>query len=260
MSEQLPPYTPLLLGFVAGGTVILGAIPLLRARISREGMARLALIASGILAYLALETGSQAAEITEHMLEEKLWGDFFAAAFTTSAALIGTWALLSSFEKERGVASISQNSPLVIATALGVHNVAEGFAIAAALLAGALASALTFTIGFAIHNATEGFAIVAPGALVKSKWISIKRVAALALIAGLPVTLGASVYYTGFNNEIFFANLNTIATAALVYPMVRINLIGASILGGFNAKFWSWLFAGIATAYALESVMIASLA
>jgi ZIP family zinc transporter len=252
-------YYPLLLGFIAGITVIFGAIPLLRARVGGEALAKLSLIASGILAYIALETGKESSETIEEMLHKGLLNDFLIAAVTTSAALLGTWILLSSIEREKGVATISKNSPLVIATALGVHNVGEGFAIASALLSGAVYSAIMFTTGFAIHNATEGFAIAAPGVLTRSEWIKIRRVLALALIAGLPTSLGASIYYLGYVNDIFFANLNTIATAALIYPMIRINLISASLLGGFNIKFWTFYFIGIALAYSLETVIILSM-
>ncbi len=50
-----------------------------------------------------------------------------------------------------------------MALAYGIHNVGEGFVIASALLSGAVANALLFTVGFAVHNATEGLGTVAWG-------------------------------------------------------------------------------------------------
>jgi ZIP family zinc transporter len=250
---------PLLLGLIAGGTVIVGALPIMKIKISKEKTAYLALLAAGILAYIALDTGSAAGETLEHLLEEKHWTEFTVGIITTSIALLGTWVILALFDKEKGPSVATQNTPLILATALGVHNVAEGFAIAAALLAGAVGSAITFTIAFGIHNATEGIAIASPGRLTHSKWLTVKNIVLLSLIAGLPVSLGSAVYYIGFENELFFANLNTIASAALVYPMIRVNLIGASLLGGFNIKFWTWFFLGVAIAFGLESLVIASL-
>lgn len=250
---------PFILGFIAGATVIIGALPVVRAKLSKEKIAYLSLLASGILAYIALDTGASAGEAIEEMLIKKDWIDFLISALTTSIAIIGTWYILSTIDGNRKPSETVQNTPLTLATALGVHNIGEGFAIASALLAGAISSALTFTIAFGVHNMTEGFAIVSPGKLTHSKWLSIRNILLLSLIAGLPVSLGASIYYLGIQNEILFANLNSIATAALIYPMIRINIVGASLLGGFNRKFWTWYFLGIAFAYSLESIMTAAL-
>ena len=85
--------------------------------------------------------------------------------------------------------------PLTIAAGLGAHNVGEGFAIAAALLSGSVSSALAFTIGFAVHNATEGVAI--SSALVYRRIPPLRDLLALSLLAGLPTTAGALVYYLG---------------------------------------------------------------
>jgi ZIP family zinc transporter len=105
---------------------------------------------------------------------------------------------------------------LIIAIGLGVHNIGEGFAIASALLTGEIASAITFTVGFAVHNATEGFAIATPLIILKKERI-MKSIIIASLIAGLPAVLGSSIYYIGYISDVYIANLNSIATASIVY-------------------------------------------
>jgi zinc transporter ZupT len=61
-------------------------------------------------------------------------------------------------------------------------------AIGSAYAAGALALGALLVVGFALHNTTEGLAIVAPVAHLRP---SIRRLAALGLIAGAPAVLGA---------------------------------------------------------------------
>jgi ZIP family zinc transporter len=51
---------------------------------------------------------------------------------------------------------------MVIATAIGLHNFAEGLAIGVSAKAGAIGLATVLIIGFGLHNATEGFGIVGP--------------------------------------------------------------------------------------------------
>jgi len=51
---------------------------------------------------------------------------------------------------------------LLIAVGIGLHNFAEGLAIGQSAASGELALALLLVIGFGLHNATEGFGIVAP--------------------------------------------------------------------------------------------------
>lgn len=106
----------------------------------------------------------------------------------------------------------------MVAIALGVHNIGEGFATASSLLAGAVKSALTYTIGFAVHNATEGFAVAGPSLTGRTS-VGPARLSALAALAGLPTLAGVAVYYTGFSNGLFLALLNAIANASMPWSM-----------------------------------------
>jgi len=64
----------------------------------------------------------------------------------------------------RGLASWSAARRLafLIAVGIGLHNFAEGLAIGQSAAGGEIALALMLVIGFGLHNATEGFGIVAP--------------------------------------------------------------------------------------------------
>jgi ZIP family zinc transporter len=58
--------------------------------------------------------------------------------------------------------SAARRLSLLIAMGIGLHNFAEGLAIGQSSALGELALALPLVIGFGLHNATEGFGIVAP--------------------------------------------------------------------------------------------------
>lgn len=51
---------------------------------------------------------------------------------------------------------------LLIAVGIGLHNFAEGLAIGQSAASGEIALATLLVVGFGLHNATEGFGIVAP--------------------------------------------------------------------------------------------------
>jgi ZIP family zinc transporter len=51
---------------------------------------------------------------------------------------------------------------LLIAVGIGLHNFAEGLAIGQSAAQGEIALATLLVVGFALHNATEGFGITAP--------------------------------------------------------------------------------------------------
>ncbi len=64
----------------------------------------------------------------------------------------------------RGIASwsVARRLSLLIAVGIGLHNFAEGLAIGQSAASGQVALATMLVIGFALHNATEGFGIVGP--------------------------------------------------------------------------------------------------
>jgi ZIP family zinc transporter len=260
---------PIVLGFIAGITVLLGALLILYSgrKASGTSLGFLNGLAGGVLAYLALEAGSEVSEYVEGLAKWDTLADFLVAFIVTSVALIGTWLILAGVERRlisSGGISSSVLTATIVAIALGLHNVGEGFAIAASLLAGRIASALLFTVGFAVHNLTEGFAIAgpfftrSPVKVVDKRLVSL--VAGLSLLAGLPVVPGALVYYLGVSSELFTATLLTIATASIIYAMLHINLSALAKLGGVSGPlFWISIFSGIALAYTTETIILFSI-
>jgi ZIP family zinc transporter len=147
-------YTPLMYGFVAGVTVFVGVAMLyvFRWRASQTALGALQAFAGGILAYIALE--AEVAEHVESLAKCETFGLFLRDAVLTTAVFAGVFLLLSWAERRATAKGMPQSllTAFIVALAYGVHNVGKGFAIAGALLSGAVASALLFTVGFAVQR------------------------------------------------------------------------------------------------------------
>ena len=90
----------------------------------------------------------------------------------------------------------------LVALGIGLHNLGEGLAIGSAYAIGSLALGAALIVGFALHNTTEGLAIVAPVAKdgeAAPATASLRRLAGLGLLAGLPAVLGAWIGASAFN-------------------------------------------------------------
>jgi ZIP family zinc transporter len=79
---------------------------------------------------------------------------------------------------------------MVIATAIGLHNFAEGLAIGVSAKAGEVGLATVLIIGFGLHNATEGFGIVGPLGGMRPSWTWLGLAG---LVGGGPTLLGTIV-------------------------------------------------------------------
>ena len=79
---------------------------------------------------------------------------------------------------------------LMIASAIGIHNLGEGLAIGVSARTGAISLATVLVIGFALHNATEGFGIVGPLGNANPSW---RWLGMAGLIAGSPVLIGTII-------------------------------------------------------------------
>ena len=189
----------LLLGFLAGATILLG-LPLGRLR-SPAPSVRLFLNATavGILLFLVWDVLSAAWEPIDAALTAMHEGDGglgtaigygLIAVAGLSIGLVslvqyerwmarraparpagapprpqGPGAMtISEVKPPRGIAtwSAAKRLSLLIAVGIGLHNFAEGLAIGQSAAAGEIGLALMLVIGFGLHNATEGFGIVAP--------------------------------------------------------------------------------------------------
>ena len=209
----------LLLGFIAGVTILIG-LPMGRLRSVKPGTRQfLNALAIGILIFLLWDVLTHAWEQTD----EALGSHHYATAVTyggvmlvcVGAGLIGL-VYFDRWMKHRaarlrpegpGAATAQQalipagpdaaraqaaGLSMLIAVGIGMHNFGEGLAIGSSAAAGQLSLALLLVIGFGAHNATEGFGIVAPLAAAgeRPSW---RRLALLGLIGGGPTFVGTIV-------------------------------------------------------------------
>ncbi len=191
--------TTLLLGLIAGATIVLG-LPVGRLRRPTPSL-RLLLnaVAIGVLIFLVWDVFSAAWEPIDAALAATHEGDNqlgtavgYGLLFTGGLA-VGLLSLvwyerwmgrkvaakpaqdpvrpqgpgamtIGEVQPPRGLRSWStaRQLSLLIAVGIGLHNFAEGLAIGQSAAAGEIGLALMLVIGFGLHNATEGFGIVAP--------------------------------------------------------------------------------------------------
>ena len=216
-----------LLGALAGFTIYLG-LPVGRLELvgSRTRVA-LAMFSVGVLVFLLVDVLSHGFEIAEDAVTDFQAGDAsFGHAAGLALLLVGGFSLgsagLGILERRMRTATppppIAGGSTevltapdhqalealaaaararalqtgLIIAVAIGVHNLAEGLAIGVSAQSGELGLATVLVVGFALHNATEGFGIVGPLGDVKPSWAWLGLTG---LIGGAPTFLGAMIGY-----------------------------------------------------------------
>jgi ZIP family zinc transporter len=180
------------------------------------------------------------------------WVDFFLALTIGLLVFLGVDALIASLASARLVAGAFQGTSLVligalgtplaihalgqlggrrraesawgvamlIACAIGLHNLGEGLAIGAAYASGAIALGTTLVLGFLVHNTTEGLGIVAPLAEQRT---SLGQLVLLGTIAGVPTIFGAWIggfTYSPLLTTLFLA-VGAGAIAQVVYVIGR---------------------------------------
>ncbi len=122
--------------------------------------------------------------------------------------LLGTPLAIAAFgewRKRRRVVHGAFYVSLLIAVAIGLHNLGEGLAIGSAYATGEIALGTFLVLGFLLHNTTEGLAIVAP---VAAERPTLGQLLLLGLIAGVPTILGAWIggfTYSPVWTTLFFA-------------------------------------------------------
>jgi zinc transporter, ZIP family len=192
----------MLLGFIAGVTILLG-LPIGRLRRPAPSLrALLNATAIGVLLFLVWDVFSHAwAPIDEALASVHAgkgglgtaagYGALFAGGLAVgllSLVYYESWMVRRISRGQASTAASGSHGPgamdvgelqarrpsriaswsdarrlsLLIAVGIGLHNFAEGLAIGQSAASGELALALLLVIGFGLHNATEGFGIVAP--------------------------------------------------------------------------------------------------
>jgi ZIP family zinc transporter len=244
-----------LLGAIAGFTIFLG-LPFGRAsRLGTRGRVALSMLAAGVLAFLFMDVGAEALGIVEHHLdayknhEASLWPVAGLFALLSAGFLVGVGGIATAQRRvlspaaalppvagaestatmsapeladhRRAIGAIERRAlrtGMIIATAIGLHNFAEGLAIGVSSQAGEVGLATVLIVGFALHNATEGFGIIGPLNGVRPSW---RWLGVAGLVAGGPTFIGAMVGYQVTSDALqllFFA----LAGGAILYVLGEI--------------------------------------
>jgi ZIP family zinc transporter len=243
-----------LLGALAGFTIYLG-LPVGRLELlSARTRVALAMFSVGILVFLLVDVLSHGFEIAEDAVSAFHDGTgSFAHAAALALLLVGCFGLGSAglgilerrmrardtvlppiaggstdaitvedHERVAGQAAAARAQALrtgmIIATAIGLHNFAEGLAIGVSARAGEIGLATVLIIGFALHNATEGFGIVGPLGAVKPSW---RWLAVAGLVGGGPTFLGSTAGYSVTSDPLELA-FYAVAGGAILYVIGEI--------------------------------------
>ena len=249
----------LILGFIAGVTIVLG-LPVGRLKRPMPAL-RLFLNATavGVLLFLVWDVLSAAWEpvdaalVAVHAHSGGLrpvfgYGALFAAGLAvgllslvayerymtkvagrTAKPQFGPGAMsVHELPARAGIASWSpaRRLALLIAVGIGLHNFAEGLAIGQSAASNEVALATLLVIGFGLHNATEGFGIVAPlagdiGPDGAARRPSWPFLLTLGLIGGGPTFVGTAIGH-GFTSEALSVVFLTLAAGSIIYVVTQL--------------------------------------
>ena len=219
-------------------------LPSLR-RASPNWLAAFMALTAGLLTFLALEALAEAFEL-QAALPSGVGGIGVILLGGASTYLLLTF-LSRRLARGEGAAGGLALATLV-AVGIGLHNLGEGLAIGTSFAIGELALGTFFVVGFMVHNVTEGLGIAAP--IAERGPVSLRRLAALALIAGAPAIPGA--WLGGFVTSdvlgvLFFAGA---AGAALEVVVEVGRYVARKAPGGLSSSYvLGGYLAGIAVMY-----------
>jgi ZIP family zinc transporter len=274
----------LLLGFIAGVTILLG-LPLGRVRAPRPGMRQfLNAVAIGILLFLVWDVLVHAYDPLDSALRRLHDGTGgigpvagYAALFFLGLA-VGLMTLvyyerwLARRARPRsfgpgamspgelsavraGIASwpAARRMSLLIAVGIGLHNFGEGLAIGGSAATGAIGLATILVIGFALHNGTEGFGIVAPLAAEgdRPSWGFLLL---MGLIGGGPTLVGTMVGRQ-FTSQAMSVIFLTLAAGSILYVVIQ--LLGVALKNGRKELLHWGVLLGLAAGFVTDMVVTA---
>lgn len=183
----------------------------------------------GLLVFLGVDALGESAE-----LSAAVPGAFMGNGLVL-LGLVGTPLVLEAAGGlRRSAAPSAFRVALLVALAIGLHNLGEGLAIGGAYASGAVALGTFLVVGFLVHNTTEGLAIVAPMARER---VRIRTLAGLGLLAGAPTIVGA--WLGGFGASPLWATLflaiGAGAVAQVVLQLARMFRRGDGLTSPLNA-------------------------
>ena len=273
----------LLLGFIAGVTILLG-LPLGRMRSPRLALRQfLNATAIGILIFLLWDVFTHAWEPIDAALanlhDDKAgigpvigYGTVFFVGLAigmVSLVYYERWLgrqprraprslgamAIDDVAIKAGVANWSEAKrlSLLIAVGIGLHNFGEGLAIGGSAATGAIGLATVLVIGFALHNATEGFGIVAPLAAVgeRASW---PFLLAMGAIGGAPTLVG-TIIGRQFTNDALSVGFLMLAAGSILYVIVQ--LLGVAQKAAHKDWLYWGLLAGLAAGFITDMIVTA---
>jgi zinc transporter, ZIP family len=252
--------TAVLLGAVAGATIFLG-LPVARLRgLPKSVQGFLNAFATGILVFLLWDILSHAGDPVKASLAHVRTNPapFAITAIIFALGIAAGLLGLVYFNRalfgriKHGAHTPSPRSlSLAIATGLGMHNLSEGLAIGESAHVGAIAFAGVLVVGFALHNVTEGFGIAAPMTM-DPKPASWSFLGLAGLIGGGPTFIGTWIGYLASSTYIYVVFL-AVAAGALLYVVNELFNVGRK-LSSPPAFAWGLLL-GFLTAYGTDLVL-----
>ncbi len=277
----MPESQTLLLGFIAGGTILLG-LPFGRMRAERAGLRQfLNALAIGILLFLVWDVLTHAWEPVDAALASfhNGTGDlgpvfgygalFFGGLGVGLLSLVYYEQWLNQRKLQSGIAHVGSESmeavtersnpgwsdarslSVLIAVGIGLHNFGEGLAIGGSAAAGEIGLATILVIGFALHNATEGFGIAAPLA-VASERPSWSFLLLMGVIGGGPTFVGTAVG-SQFTSDAVSTVFLTLAAGSILYVVIQL-LNVAQRIGHKELQYWGVLV-GLVAGFATDMVV-----